>query len=170
MKKCSAPDCNAKIGGARTFCTLHVREVDEAEAGSGAAPGQICKKAGCAAVVEPAKGYCERHYEEKLGEQCSVEECSRRSAFNGLCRYHYEQDERFQRVVAQPPAVVHPEHYAGGAFETWDYIEAHGLGFLEGNVIKYTTRFRRKEGITDLLKARQYLDKLIEIEQKKAVR
>ena len=44
----------------------------------------------------------------------------------------------------------------------WDYAKSHNLDFFEGNVIKYVTRWRHKNGIEDLLKAKQYLDKLIE--------
>lgn len=55
------------------------------------------------------------------------------------------------------------QHYRA-SIQTWDYILAHDLGFLEGNVIKYVTRYRKKDGIQDLLKARHYLDKLIEVE------
>lgn len=56
--------------------------------------------------------------------------------------------------------VQHPEHYTKG-IECWDYIVSQGLGFLEGNVIKYVTRYRHKNGLQDLLKARQYLERLI---------
>jgi hypothetical protein len=59
---------------------------------------------------------------------------------------------------------INGTHYQGSV-QTWDYILAHDLGFLEGNVIKYVTRFRKKNGIQDLEKARHYLDKLIESEQ-----
>ena len=37
-------------------------------------------------------------------------------------------------------------------------------GFLQGNVIKYLCRYRDKNGVEDLRKARHYLDKLIEVE------
>ena len=58
------------------------------------------------------------------------------------------------------------QHYRA-SIQTWDYILAHDLGFLEGNVIKYVTRYRKKDGIQDLLKARHYLDKLIEVENER---
>ena len=48
----------------------------------------------------------------------------------------------------------------------WDYAYSHKLDFFEGNIIKYVTRWRQKNGIEDLLKAKQYLDKLIEHETK----
>jgi hypothetical protein len=57
--------------------------------------------------------------------------------------------------------VEHPDHYNQG-IEMWDYAMSHNLDFMEGNVVKYVTRWRHKNGIEDLLKAKQYLDKLIE--------
>lgn len=56
------------------------------------------------------------------------------------------------------------EHYKHKAIQPWDYIAANGLGFFEGNVVKYVTRWRDKAGLEDLRKARHYLDKLIEVE------
>lgn len=48
----------------------------------------------------------------------------------------------------------------------------HGLmtsdetrGFLKGNVFKYITRYRRKGGTIDLMKAREYIDRLIQLEK-----
>lgn len=59
--------------------------------------------------------------------------------------------------------INHPAHYTNG-IECWDYIASQSLGYLEGNVIKYITRYRYKNGLEDLLKARAYINKLIEIE------
>ena len=56
------------------------------------------------------------------------------------------------------------DHYKGRAIQPVQYIHANGIGFLEGNVIKYTTRWRDKGGLSDLRKARHYLDMLIELE------
>jgi hypothetical protein len=61
----------------------------------------------------------------------------------------------------QKEQVEHPKHYNKG-IEMWDYAISHDLNFLEGNVVKYITRWRHKNGIQDLLKAKEYLDKLIE--------
>ena len=55
-------------------------------------------------------------------------------------------------------------HYKGKAIQPWDYIMANNLGYLEGNIVKYVSRWRDKGGIEDLRKARHYLDKLIEVE------
>lgn len=62
--------------------------------------------------------------------------------------------------------VNHPEHYNKG-IECWDYTTSHNMGFLDGNVIKYVTRYRHKNGIQDLHKAMEYLKKLIEVEENK---
>lgn len=58
------------------------------------------------------------------------------------------------------PNLKRPPHYAGDV-QPIDLIEAHGLGFSEGNIIKYVVRSQRKDGLEDLLKARFYLDRLI---------
>lgn len=55
-------------------------------------------------------------------------------------------------------------HYKGKAIQPWDFIAANGIGFFEGNAIKYLTRWREKGGVEDLKKARHYIDKLIELE------
>ena len=55
-------------------------------------------------------------------------------------------------------------HYKDMAIQPTDYIMANNLGFVEGNVIKYVSRWRVKNGVEDLKKARHYLDLLIEWE------
>lgn len=55
-----------------------------------------------------------------------------------------------------------PSHYAQGGIEPIDYILANEMNFLEGNVIKYVTRYKHKNGLEDLKKAEFYLKKLIE--------
>lgn len=46
------------------------------------------------------------------------------------------------------------------------YILANGIGFIEGGVIKYVSRWRKKGGVQDLKKARHMLDVLIEHEER----
>ena len=62
-----------------------------------------------------------------------------------------------------------PSHYTFGKYECIDVIEElskqnnlQGIeGFLYGNIIKYLWRYKHKNGIEDLQKARWYLDRLI---------
>ena len=56
-------------------------------------------------------------------------------------------------------------HYVGAAIQPWDFIVSNGIGFLEGNIIKYVARWRKKGGVEDLRKAEHYLAKLIEVAQ-----
>lgn len=53
-------------------------------------------------------------------------------------------------------------HYKDMAIQPIEYILGNGLGFCEGNVIKYVTRYSQKNGVEDLKKARHYIDLLIE--------
>ena len=53
-----------------------------------------------------------------------------------------------------------PDHY-DYAIQPVEFIMKNGLGFCEGNIIKYITRWRLKNGRDDLLKARHYIDILI---------
>ena len=50
-----------------------------------------------------------------------------------------------------------------------DVIEAWGLGYHEGTVLKYLSRWRRKGGLEDLKKSAWFLNRLIEQEEKRAV-
>lgn len=59
------------------------------------------------------------------------------------------------------------DHYKKQAIQPVQYIHANGIGFFEGNVIKYVTRWRDKGGIKDLEKAKHYIEMLIELETKK---
>jgi len=62
---------------------------------------------------------------------------------------------------------INPNHYKGNGIECIEYMKERlnseaFLGYLNGNVIKYTHRWQDKNGIEDLRKARWYLDRLIE--------
>jgi hypothetical protein len=57
------------------------------------------------------------------------------------------------------------QHYQIMKIQVWDYIIANGIPYLEGNIIKYVSRWRDKGGLDDLLKAHHYLDKLIELKR-----
>lgn len=55
-------------------------------------------------------------------------------------------------------------HYKRHTYETWDVIADWGLGYFDGNAVKYLSRWKHKGGVEDLRKARHYIDKLIELE------
>lgn len=59
------------------------------------------------------------------------------------------------------------DHYREKTIQPWDFIAANQLGYFEGNIVKYVSRWKDKGGINDLKKARHYLDKLIELSETK---
>lgn len=59
------------------------------------------------------------------------------------------------------------DHYREKTIQPWDFIAANQLGYFEGNIVKYVSRWKCKGGINDLKKARHYLDKLIELSETK---
>ena len=66
--------------------------------------------------------------------------------------------------VERRETVDHPDYYKRGGVEAIDAIEAWGLGFNLGNVVKYIARAGRKtkDGLQDLKKAEWYLSREIE--------
>jgi hypothetical protein len=67
-----------------------------------------------------------------------------------------------------------PSHYHKGGIDVIGYLEQHfpptasvtvAEGFFIGNVIKYVSRYKEKNGLQDLEKAQFYLNKLIELEK-----
>jgi hypothetical protein len=65
-------------------------------------------------------------------------------------------------LMNQNDRQVGGDHYKKLEIQTWDYIIANNIGYMEGNIIKYVSRWKEKGGEKDLLKAKHYLDKLIE--------
>jgi hypothetical protein len=56
------------------------------------------------------------------------------------------------------------DHYKDKGIQPIIYIHANNLGFCEGNVVKYVTRWKDKGGEADLRKAIHYLELLIQLE------
>lgn len=71
---------------------------------------------------------------------------------------------------ANPKETVdHPNHYQSETgLEAWDVIEAFTFdlkgveAFDTGNILKYICRWKRKNGLEDLKKAKRYLEHLID--------
>ena len=77
-----------------------------------------------------------------------------------------EEDEVFDAMASGDALSkqVGGGHYKDKAIQPIIYIHANNLGFCEGNVVKYVTRWREKNGIADLEKAKHYIELLIELE------
>jgi len=55
-------------------------------------------------------------------------------------------------------------HYKDMPIQPIEFIQKNGLSFAQGNVIEYICRYKAKNGLQDLKKARHYIDLLIELE------
>lgn len=55
-------------------------------------------------------------------------------------------------------------HYKRYSIQPTEFIHRNGLNFIQGNVIKYLMRYKEKNGLQDLEKAKHYIDLLIEFE------
>ena len=83
----------------------------------------------------------------------------------------YSLDEYFASLNKQlddEPISVRSKQIAGTHYQKgiqpWDIISEWELDFWEGNVLKYLLRWKFKDGIQDLQKAKHYLEYLIERE------
>ena len=61
------------------------------------------------------------------------------------------------------------DHYRAKGIQPIEYIHANNLGFCEGNVVKYVTRWKDKGGEDDLRKAIHYLELLIQLETEQSL-
>jgi|TARA_R110000796_G_scaffold35057_1_gene90341 hypothetical protein len=60
-------------------------------------------------------------------------------------------------------SVTSPSYYGDYVVKPIDFIVNNNIPFAEGNIIKYVVRWKQKNGVEDLKKAKVYLDKLIEL-------
>jgi hypothetical protein len=81
--------------------------------------------------------------------------------FAGNPPYELSPDD----FIEQQPDVENPPHYTKYEIEPKEYIMKNGLGWCEGSVIKYITRWRDKGGVDDLRKAKEFVQMLIDWEE-----
>lgn len=78
---------------------------------------------------------------------------------NGNDGLHYDE--------SQYPNEKCPDHY-NLPIQPWEYMESMMsseafIGYLQGNVIKYVSRFQEKGGVADIDKAIHYLQKMRQV-------
>jgi len=81
---------------------------------------------------------------------------------DGTAKLQLKLNERRKNKVAEDNTSTNPKHYQQGDIEVIDFILDQKMDYLTANVQKYIARWRFKDGICDLRKARWFLDKLIE--------
>jgi len=70
-------------------------------------------------------------------------------------------DGKFYKAENVTIAQASSTHYDKDIYEPLKIIDHYGLDFYEGNVLKYLLRWRKKDGVKDLEKAQDYLNRLI---------
>lgn len=77
-------------------------------------------------------------------------------------------NRKAERRLSLPPksTQVGGDHYSKMKMQPIDFITANGIGYVEGNIIKYVCRYKSKNGVEDLKKAQHYLQMLIEQEER----
>lgn len=102
-------------------------------------------------------------------------ESTAKSAFENIRKAYSELNNQLNKADTAKikDNVNHPQHYQSkSGLETIDVIEAFTEGLVggeatnTGNVLKYMCRWKSKNGLEDLKKARWYLDRLIGIVEK----
>lgn len=110
-----------------------------------------CEDMGCAdcEIKEPCR--------ECLGDFRGNEERMSK-AYNIICCYENEETDN----------VNHPAHYTAGGVECIDALKAATVNLTgieavcTANAIKYLWRWKHKNGVEDLKKAKWYIDRLID--------
>ena len=55
-------------------------------------------------------------------------------------------------------------HYKNLAIQPVEYIQANGLDYFQGNIVKYITRHKAKNGAEDIKKAIHYCQLILDLE------
>lgn len=64
----------------------------------------------------------------------------------------------------------HYKAHGDGDFQHWDMVHHFGLDYMQGQITKYLFRWKFKNGLEDLQKAKHYLDKYMEQAQADAAK
>jgi hypothetical protein len=73
-------------------------------------------------------------------------------------------NEKTEPEVVEGGAVLRPPHYLDWFIEPFTFLMLNNVPFAEASVVKYVLRWRKKNGIQDLQKARRIIDMMIEME------
>lgn len=83
--------------------------------------------------------------------------------------YMWEQIKKREENMTALDTQVGGGHYKDSAIQPIEFIVANDIPYREANVIKYVFRWKSKNGIEDLRKAKHYIEMLIEEEMNAGV-
>lgn len=106
--------------------------------------------------------YC-KSYNEDCNNNCQINNYNE-------CMLSYTPKEETNKIqlssmygqFGKKEELIKPTYYnKENGISPFEYIKANNLDFFEGNVIKYITRYKEKNGLEDLKKAKTYLEEII---------
>jgi hypothetical protein len=120
-------------------------------------------------MVTKPQGYCEycgEHRTFPCGDALRSKNCGYRFSVQPEERINYvPTGKEWKNIyIAKDNNPLSPQHYAKYTIEPIDFILKNNLPFAVGNVIKYVLRYKDKNGLEDLKKAKTYIDLLIKHE------
>lgn len=78
-----------------------------------------------------------------------------------------EHQERYSQMIRRAGALDVQEggdHYRKNKIQPVEYIHKNGIDFLAGNIIKYATRYKDKNGAEDIRKIIHYAELILQLE------
>ena len=119
-------------------------------------------------LIQNEKDFNTLYDSESIGALLKINESNKDNFVGYISDYYFE----FERAHFDfEDDFKNPSHYKHGEYDLITHLadimtEEELRGFLKGNVIKYIDRYRDKNGIEDLEKAREYTHRLEEFEKK----
>ena len=98
---------------------------------------------------EEDRGWSQESYRDYMKRRDAEEDAIRKGT------YEYEYDNATSKQIGG-------DHYKNCAIQPIDYIVKNNLDFLEGNIVKYITRHKTKNGIEDIKKVIHYAELILE--------
>ena len=91
----------------------------------------------------------------------NCDNCIYKVAYDCTCTEICDNYSKFESINSK----IKPSYYGSG-IDVIEFCLRNNLTFMQGNVIKYVTRYKNKNGIEDLEKAKEYIERLIEFERR----
>lgn len=96
--------------------------------------------------------------------KCSNDKCNKyhTKLVNNCVAYHDVTTCKNFIADKSQPNKIQPSYYSNNnSLDVIDFCQMLDLDFMQGNVIKYIVRYKNKNGIEDVKKAREYCDRII---------
>lgn len=100
--------------------------------------------------------------EKSMNNYCKAEGCLETPFIGEYCLDH-ARSRNFSKPADPLAEQVGGDHYKGMVIQPVQYIHANKLPYMEGNVVKYISRHRNKNGAADVKKAIHYCQLILQL-------